>query len=201
MFIFVCTISIDCVSLVAPQSEVNAKLQQDSLEVRCINRVTELCNWYAKYSLSDESLRHTLQQLTPRIKRIDTLGVKREVNRYYKSGFFTRSWKEQTIKNALAADTILAWMKTNDEAEMEEYVYKIPGVIGDPIFSLASHRYRFEESGYEWDIKEFHDNGDGTFSVNVYLITEDKVGRWPLELVIEGNEVKINRIGGRDMIK
>jgi len=190
--VFIGFLRTECLSENANQGEQSKISPPDSMETQCLNRVNEFLKWYTVFSIKDDKMRHVLKNVSKHAQRIDTLGARAEVNRYYRSGFLTKSWKENAIKDILAGDTILARLHTDDEIWMGGN--SVPyGVIGDPVLGLMGHENWFMGRGYKWEVNGFERLKEGGFSVNLFLhIDNNQVNKWVIHLLIENGQLKFS---------
>ncbi|HUI30367.1 MAG TPA: hypothetical protein VLX91_09125 [Candidatus Acidoferrales bacterium] len=158
--------------------------------------MNEFLRWYVPFSISDDSVRHVLKSAKSHGQKfycIDTLGAKAEVDRYYRSGFFTELWKENTIRNLLAADKILFQYKYEDLHSVDLNM-EVVGLIGDAALSFVDHEKSFAP-GFKWEVKNFKVFAENVFSINLFLDSGwGPVHEWAIQLVLEHGQLKINDV-------
>ncbi len=197
-FMFLSFLAMEC-SRGNVHQEVQRETQQaDSMKAQCINRMNDFLKWYVPFSMADDSERHVLKFVRMRGKkvyRIDTLGTKEDIEKYYGSGFFTKSWKDHTMKNLLAADTELVKLRTDDELVLADNV-DISGVMGDLVLSLAGHSNWFMY-GYKWEVKGYKTLRADESSIDLfYMRSPTLVNKWTFHLVLEHGQIKIDHVSG-----
>ena len=183
-----------CVS--TNQEKPQSTTPSNSIETQCINRINEFLQWYTIFSVANDSVRKVLKLVPSHIKRIDTLGAAQKVNRYYQSGFFTRSWKRRVLEDILAFDKVLSQIKTDDNLHIEFATdYPPHGVLGDPALGLVDHQKMFGSNLYKWVVNGFKIKKGGEYEINLFFDSGwGLVHKWIIQILIENGKPKINSV-------
>lgn len=174
-------------------------LQSDSMETQCLNRMQNFIKWYKTHFLAHVQLRDTSISILKEIRmhgkdvlRIDTLGCEEYVDSYYKSGYFTDSWRERNLKRLLATDKILAKRLVNDWGEL----YDIKVLNGDPVLGYQTCQDCYDTTFTKWEVRNCRPQGKEAFSIDLIsrFASSGNENRWTFRIILEGGQLKIDSI-------
>ena len=189
-------------------SKTSASIIADSMETQCMNRVNEFLKWYIRFSIDDETARHPIKYVLVSDKKVwhvDTVNVVADIERYYKTGFFTKSWRKNAISEILAADTLLNGLIADQESDFEDSdlgLVKGLTLTSDPVLGLGGHRAWFDSTyilgnTFEWKINGFETTRKGVFSIDLFLYKGiPGANKWTLQLVFDNGKLKIDKVSG-----
>ena len=177
-----------------------AAVHVDSMQVVCYNRVSDFFRWFQGFAKADTVDDHILKSGIDSVVRIDSMGCRRYIEKFYTSGFFTDEWKEKAIDTLLAADNVLAEKRLTDTGELEDV--NLPALESDPALRIEGADWFWEgESEYTWRVENFKRKGGNSFSVDLvcqlkHPMTDIKSDdfRWTVEIALDGGALKINQI-------